>query len=155
MATEIERKFLTLNDDWRREVSDSTRMVQGYLMRGEDTAIRVRVAGDQAWLNIKKNIDGVHRLEFEYQLPLDDAQAMLGDVVDGPVIDKTRHLVARGDHTWEIDEFHGDNAGLVVAELELTRADEPFDRPAWLGDEVSTDPRYFNSQLSVRPYSNW
>ena len=155
MAQEIERKFLLDNDAWRGQVDTAQRMLQGYLLRGGDTAIRVRIAGDQAWLNIKKSLDGVHRLEYEYEIPLADAQEMLDQLALRPVIDKTRHLVHIGPHTWEIDEFHGDNAGLVVAEIELEHADEAFERPDWLGEEVSTDRRYFNSSLSERPYNRW
>lgn len=155
MAQEIERKFLTRSEAWRAQVASSQRMSQGYLQRGEDTAIRVRIAGERAWLNIKKNIDGVHRLEYEYAIPLDDAHELLEQVAQRPIIDKTRHLVHIGPHTWEIDEFHADNAGLVVAEIELDHADEAFDRPDWLGTEVSTDRRYFNSSLSERPYNTW
>lgn len=155
MAQEIERKFLTTSEAWRDQVSSSQRMTQGYLQRGQDTAIRVRIAGERAWLNIKKNIDGVHRLEYEYAIPLRDAESIMEQVALPPVIDKTRHLVPIGRHTWEIDEFHGDNAGLVVAEIELDHADEAFERPAWLGEEVSTDRRYFNASLSERPYSSW
>jgi len=155
MAEEIERKFLPVSETWRDQVERSRRMVQGYLQRGGETAIRVRIAGEQAWLNIKKNIDGVHRLEFEYAIPLADAEQLMAQVALRPVIDKTRHYLTLGPHTWEIDEFHGDNAGLVVAEIELGHADETFQRPDWLGEEVSTDRRYFNSSLSERPYNTW
>lgn len=156
MAHEIERKFLLKSDAWRARVSRSERMTQGYLQRGEDTAIRVRITGQRAHLNIKKSLDsGVHRLEFEYPIPLADAEQLLQQVALPPLIDKTRHLVTVGSHTWEIDEFHGDNAGLIVAEIELDHADEAFDRPDWLGDEVSTDRRYYNSSLSERPYNSW
>jgi adenylate cyclase len=94
-------------------------------------------------------------MEYEYPIPIDDAREILDAVASRPLIDKTRHLVRRGSHTWEIDEFHGDNAGLVVAEIELEDADEAFERPSWLGDEVSTDPRYYNSNLSRHPYTAW
>ncbi len=155
MATEIERKFLTTGDTWREQVTSSVRMTQGYLQRGPDTAIRVRLAGERAWLNIKKNIDGVRRLEFEYEIPIGDARTLLDQVAARPLIDKTRHLIPQGIHTWEVDEFHAENAGLVVAEIELSAVDEAFDKPDWLGREVSTDARYFNSQLSERPYRSW
>ena len=155
MAQEIERKFLLKSDAWRDQVSSAQRMSQGYLQRGADSAIRVRIAGDRAWLNIKKTLDGIHRLEYEYAIPLDDATEMLERVALRPIIDKTRHLVRIGPHTWEIDEFHAENAGLVVAEIELDHADEAFDRPDWLGEEVSTDSRYFNSSLSEQPYNSW
>jgi adenylate cyclase len=155
MATEIERKFLLASDDWRREVTEHTDLVQGYLSRGKNSAIRVRIKGEQAHLNIKHTIDGIHRLEYEYPIPIGDAREMLERVALRPLIDKTRHHVRRGPHLWEIDEFHGDNAGLVVAEVELSAADEEFERPAWLGTEVSDDARYYNSNLSEHPYSRW
>ncbi len=155
MAIEIERKFLLRNARWRDEVYASQRLSQGYLCRGEDKAIRVRIAGEQAHLNIKTTGDGIHRLEFEYPIPLEDARVLLDEVAARPWIDKTRHLVKRGDHVWEIDEFHGDNEGLVVAEIELAAADEPFERPDWLGEEVSQDRRYYNSSLSERPFNTW
>jgi adenylate cyclase len=155
MATEIERKFLLRDDSWRDQVEQSQRMAQGYLQRSGDTAIRVRIAGDQAHLNIKKSLDGIHRLEYEYPIPLADARELLEQVALPTPIDKTRHLIRQGPHTWEIDEFHGDNAGLIVAEIELSHADEAFDRPAWLGEEVSSDTRYYNSNLSERPFKDW
>ena len=155
MGTEIERKFLLRSDAWRDEAHDAQRFVQGYLSRGDATAVRVRIAGALAELNIKHSIDGVHRLEYEYPLPLDDARELIEKVALRPLIDKTRHYVRRGSHLWEIDEFHGDNAGLIVAEIELETADDEFERPDWLGDEVSTDARYYNSNLSRHPYSTW
>lgn len=155
MGREIERKFLLKSEDWRSEVRQSTRIVQGYLARGERSAVRVRIQGDVAELNIKHTLDGINRLEYEYQIPVGDAREILDQVALRPLIDKTRHHVVRGDHLWEIDEFHGENAGLVVAEIELEDADEGFDRPAWLGEEVSQDPRYYNSNLSRLPYGRW
>lgn len=155
MATEIERKFLLASAAWRDEVSETLTLVQGYLSRSEASAIRVRISGEQAQLNIKHSLDGIERLEFEYPIPLDDATVLLERVALRPLIDKRRHHVVHGDHLWEIDEFFGDNAGLIVAEIELAHPDEPFDRPAWLGEEVSHDPRYYNSNLSRHPYSRW
>ena len=155
MPTEIERKFLLLSEAWRGEVTQSTRMTQGYLSRGAQSSVRVRISGEQAQLNIKSSRDGIHRLEYEYTIPLTEAQEMLAAVALPPLIDKTRHLVRRGGHVWEIDEFHGDNAGLIVAEIELATADEGFERPAWVGREVSTDPRFYNSTLSERPLNRW
>ena len=155
MGIEIERKFLLASDAWRREVSESRRLVQGYLMRGTDTAIRVRIQGRTAMLNVKHTNDGINRLEYEYEIPLGDAHELLERVALRPLIDKTRHHVREGDHLWEIDEFHGENAGLVIAEIELAHADEAFNKPAWLGEEVSADVRYCNSSLSERPYSQW
>ena len=155
MGKEIERKFLLRSDAWRDEVSDQVRLVQGYLSRSGQSAVRVRIKGDTAELNIKHTLDGIHRLEYEYAIPVGDAREILDHVALRPLIDKTRYHVVRGEHLWEIDEFHGDNAGLIVAEIELAHADEPFERPEWLGEEVSQDPRYFNSNLSRLPYSQW
>lgn len=155
MGTEIERKFLLQSDAWRDEVKKSTRMVQGYLLRGDKSAVRVRIKGDVAELNIKHTMDGINRLEYEYEIPLEDAREILDEVAQKPLIDKTRHHVVRGDHLWEIDEFYGDNAGLIVAEIELAHADESFEKPAWLGQEVSLDRRYYNSNLSKLPYTRW
>ena len=155
MGTEIERKFLLQSDAWRDEVKDSVRLVQGYLARGDRSAIRVRIKGDVAHLNIKHTLDGINRLEYEYEIPIEDAREILDQVALKPLIDKTRHHVVRGDHLWEIDEFYGDNAGLIVAEIELGNADETFDRPTWLGEEVSRDQRYYNSNLSEQPYTRW
>ena len=155
MGSEIERKFLLRNDEWREEVRDSVRLVQGYLARGPQSAVRIRVKGDKAELNVKHTLDGIERLEFEYQIPLQDAQEMLEKVALRPLIDKTRHHVEHGGHLWEIDEFYGDNAGLIVAEIELESTDESFDMPQWLGDEVSHDPRYYNSNLSELPFNRW
>ena len=155
MGVEIERKFLVSSDAWRAEVLRSQRMSQGYLARGANAAVRVRISGDRAELNIKSTRDGIHRLEFEYRIPLRDAAELIAEVALRHVIDKTRHIVRQGAHTWEIDEFHGENAGLVVAEIELGAAEEAFARPAWLGQEVSEDARYYNSSLSERPYGTW
>lgn len=155
MAQEIERKFLLRSEAWRAEVERSERIAQGYLARDEHRAVRVRLRGEDAHLNIKHSIDGIHRLEYEYPIPLADARELLERVALRPLIDKTRHLLHRGGHLWEIDEFHAENAGLVVAEIELGSADEPFERPDWLGDEVSEDARYYNSNLSLHPYTQW
>jgi adenylate cyclase len=155
MGTEIERKFLLQSDAWRAEVKESTRLVQGYLLRGDRSAVRVRIKGDKAHLNIKHALNGINRLEYEYEIPIEDAREILEHVAARPLIDKTRHCVVRGKHLWEIDEFYGDNAGLLVAEIELADADEEFDRPAWLGADVSLDQRYYNSNLSKVPYTKW
>jgi adenylate cyclase len=155
MGKEIERKFLLQSDAWRGQVSDSMRLVQGYLCRRDDGAVRVRIKGERAELNIKHTLDGINRLEYEYEIPPADAREMLDQVAHRPVIDKTRHLVRHGDHLWEIDEFHGENAGLIIAEIELGHADEAFALPDWAGEEVSDDARYYNSNLSKVPYSRW
>jgi adenylate cyclase len=155
MGKEIERKFLLLSDAWRDEVRDSVHLIQGYLVRNEKSAIRIRIKGTRAELNIKQSLDGIDRLEYEYEIPLADAREILEHVALRPLIEKTRHHVVRGDHLWEIDEFDGENRGLIMAEIELTDADEPFDKPAWIGEEVSLDPRYYNSNLSLSPFGKW
>jgi adenylate cyclase len=155
MATEIERKFLLRDDSWRAVADAGVVMRQGYLAGSERASVRVRVAGDQANINIKSATLGVTRTEYEYPIPLDEANALLDTLADGPLIEKTRYHVAHGSHTWEIDVFAGDNQGLVVAEIELGDPDEAFERPAWLGDEVSDDPRYYNVCLVKHPYKDW
>lgn len=152
MAIEIERKFLVTGKDWR--TASPSRIVQGYLNRDRARTVRVRIAGAAAWLTIKGQNVGATRAEFEYAIPLADAEALLA-LCDGPLIDKQRHRIPLGEHVWEVDEFFGDNAGLIVAEIELRHEDEAFARPAWLGDEVSSDPRYYNSSLATHPYNTW
>ena len=155
MGIEIERKFLTCNEAWRSQVVRSLAIRQGYLHRADNAAIRVRITGDTAHINIKQTDDGIHRLEYEYDIPLDDAGEMLDRLTIAPMIEKTRHEVRVGRHLWEIDEFHGDNEGLIVAEIELANAEETFERPAWIGEEVSQDRRYFNSNLILHPFKDW
>ena len=153
MAIEIERKFLLKNDAWRAQAQRSVRMVQAYL-GGERCSVRVRIEGEAAFLNLKSKDLGAKRLEFEYPVPVDEAEAMLA-AFGGPQVAKTRHYVVRGAHTFEIDVFSGDNAGLVVAEIELAAEDEAFERPDWLGAEVTDDPRYYNVALARNPFSTW
>jgi adenylate cyclase len=127
---------------------------QGYLSRDKERTVRVRIAGDKAFLTIKGISRGASRAEFEYEIPVADAGELL-KLSDGPVIQKTRYIVVHDGSKWEVDEFHGDNAGLVVAEIELTSEEQPFTRPPWLGNEVTHDSRYFNSSLATQPYSRW
>ncbi|KTG17356.1 MULTISPECIES: CYTH domain-containing protein [unclassified Guyparkeria] len=155
MAKEIERKFLLVSEAWRDEIETSERMVQGYLNDDGPVSVRARITGPRAWLNIKSRTLGISRDEFEYEIPLADAERMLDHLTTGPVIDKTRHFVRRGGLLWEIDEFHGENDGLIVAEVELEHVDQPFDKPAWLGEEVSHEARYYNVSLVKKPYSQW
>lgn len=155
MALEIERKFLVAGDAWRRAVRKTARMRQGYLCEaGGKASVRVRVQADAAWLNIKAAVVGSARAEYEYEVPIDDAQTMLDTLCIG-CIDKRRHYLDHQGHTWEIDEFDGDNAGLVIAEIELARVDESFARPAWLGAEVTDELRYYNHALALQPYRHW
>lgn len=158
MASEIERKFLVLDSSWQEQSSQSRYLRQGYLTRieqGGNSSIRVRISDTEAWLNIKSSTLGISRLEYEYGIPLEDAREMLDLLVQGPVLEKTRHLIPFEGHTWELDVFHGENQGLVVAEIELTHEDETFAKPAWLGREVSADPRYYNVNLITHPWSEW
>lgn len=155
MATEIERKFLVKNDLWRDQVISESRMKQGYLANQGNASIRVRVDRGKAMLNIKSATLGVRRSEFEYQIPLEDGEEILAAVAQQPFIDKTRYKVKCGDHVWELDVFEGENRGLVVAELELGSEEEAFEMPAWAGDEVSEDPRYYNVSLVKTPYTRW
>lgn len=161
MAIEIERKFLVAGDGWRAAAQRSTRVAQGYLNDARALAegrelcsVRVRIAGAQAWLNLKSREIGPSRQEFEYPLPLADAQALLA-LCSGGLIDKIRHYVEVGSHLWEVDEFLGDNAGLLVAEIELDAVDEGFQLPAWAGREVTEHARYYNLALAEHPYSRW
>ncbi len=152
MATEIERKFLVLGDAWR--ASEGTRIWQGYLNRDKNRTVRVRVAGEQAFLTVKGATTGATRAEFEYDIPLADAEQMLS-MCDGPVIQKVRRLVQHDGFTWEVDEFFGENAGLVVAEIELQSENQQFFKPSWVGREVTEDARYYNSNLATHPYAAW
>ena len=161
MAIEIERKFLLANDDWRRAVSASKHIAQGYLVDvralRDGTArasVRVRISGDEAWLNIKSVELGVARAEYELPLPLHDAQTMLATLCNG-VLEKIRHHVEIDGWLFEIDEFLGANRGLFVAEVELPHKDARFPRPAWLAREVSTLARYYNVNLIERPFAEW
>ncbi len=155
MAIEIERKFLLANDNWRSGVVKSINYRQGYLNSDENSSVRVRVSDDTAKLNIKSATIGAQRSEYEYSIPAEDAHELLSTLCRLPLVEKTRHIVIVGAHTWEIDEFKGDNQGLIVAEIELNAADEVFEKLDWVGDEVTEDVRYYNNQLSRNPYSTW
>ncbi len=152
---EIERKFLLLDDSWREGIGNSVKIVQGYLANTERGSIRVRLQGEQASLNIKSMTIGVSRTEFEYAIPLSDARDILKNLCMRPAIEKIRYYVSQAPHTWEIDVFEGDNQGLVMAEIELSHAEETFTRPAWLGEEVSNDERYYNVSLVKHPFKDW
>ena len=154
MAKEIERKFLVKDESWRIGAR-GVRCRQGYLALGKRATVRVRVMSGAAMLSIKGARRGLTRDEFEYAIDLEDAEQILAGMCLGDIIDKTRYPVVLGALTWEIDEFHGANQGLVVAEVELTHEDQPFERPPWLGEEVSHDPRYLNARLVQHPYAAW
>ena len=153
MSTEIERKFLVIEDSWR--TGEGTRYRQGYLSTDKHRTVRVRLAGDDAWLTIKGISRGATRAEYEYPIPREDAREMLDHLCREPLVEKVRYRVDYGGLTWEVDEFEGANSGLVVAEVELEREDQDFERPPWLGEEVTHDPRYFNASLVERPYTRW
>lgn len=155
MGVEIERKFLVNGDAWKKNVSRSIHYRQGYLCGSTHASVRVRVTDEDARLNIKSATLGVQRDEFEYVIPLDEARQMLETLCEGPLIEKTRHLVEHKGHIWEIDVFEGQNQGLVVAEIELSVEDEAFERPPWVGEEVSHDPRYYNTSLVRHPFCQW
>ncbi|MBO4606242.1 MAG: CYTH domain-containing protein [Bacteroidales bacterium] len=157
MALEIERKFLVAGE-YKPFATESVHISQGYLNSASGRTVRVRVRGDKGYLTVKgpSKDGGLSRFEWEMEIPLADAKAML-ELCETGVIDKTRWLIPAGDgvHTWEVDEFHGANEGLVVAEIELTSESDSFERPSWLGPEVTGDRRYYNSQLTLHPFSEW
>lgn len=154
MATEIERKFLVHTMAWVPS-DPGMHFTQGYLNSHKERVVRVRIEGARATLTIKGITTGITRAEFEYAIPVADATAMLATICEHPLIDKHRHVELYGGRRWEIDVFHGDNEGLVVAEVELPSADAALALPPWVGEDVSGDPRYFNSNLLAQPYNTW
>lgn len=154
MGTEIERKYLVVGDSWRGR-GTTTAFRQGYLSTVKERTVRIRAAGDEGVLTIKGITVGASRTEFEYEIPFEDADTMLDELCEQPIIEKTRDVVEVDGTTWEIDEFGGVNQGLIVAEVELDSPDQEFTRPDWLGDEVTDDPRYFNANLIAHPYTEW
>lgn len=155
MAVEIEHKFLLANDEWRKEITRSVAYKQGYLSSVATSSIRIRVSDQHAWLNIKSATLGTQRQEYEYPIPLPDANEIIEQLCRKPLIEKTRHFILHDGNTWEIDEFTGDNQGLIVAEIELKEIGQPFTKPPWLGTEVTHDLRYYNNNLASHPYSEW
>ncbi|MFW2388618.1 MAG: CYTH domain-containing protein [Polyangiales bacterium] len=154
MGEEIERKFLVRNEAWR-ESAEAVPFRQGFLSTEPERTVRVRIAGTRGMITVKGKTVGARREEFEYEIPTADAQSMLDSLCKRPLVEKVRYTVPLGRHVWEIDVFEGANAGLIVAEIELSAEDEVFERPEWLGDEVTDDPRYFNSNLVAHPYRDW
>lgn len=152
MAVEIERKFLVCGE-FKHLAESSENIIQGYLNMDKERTVRVRVRGGKGYLTVKGPTNGVSRFEWEKEIPEEDARRLLQ--LCPRVLDKTRHIVNHAGHVFEVDEFHGDNEGLVVAEIELSSEDEVFERPLWLGEEVSYDRRYYNSQLLAKPYKTW
>jgi adenylate cyclase len=152
VPVEIERKFLVLGTDWRK--SKGVRYTQGYLNHDKERTVRVRLTETKAFLCVKGISRGASRMEFEYKIPMDDAEYLL-KLCTGSIIQKIRHTVFYKGLKWEVDEFFGDNAGLIVAEVELESEDQIFEKPDWLGQEVTNDPRYFNSSLAVNSFNKW
>lgn len=154
MGTEIERKFLLRDDSWKLGAEGKVYR-QGYLSAAASRNVRIRIIGEQGYLTVKGRASGITRLEFEYEIPLVDAENMLDKLCLKPLIEKTRFKIEHSGMTWEIDQFAGDNAGLVVAEIELEDEAQEIDLPSWVGAEVTDDPRYLNSNLVERPYTTW
>lgn len=155
MHIEIERKFVVRNDSWKRDADAGTPYIQSYLCIEENRVIRVRITGTQAFLSLKFASSLMIRDEYEYEIPCADAQRIMKFFSDRPPVEKLRYKVRHGNHLWEIDVFTGENQGLIVAEIELQSPGETFDRPDWLGEEVTEDGRYVNAALYLRPFNSW
>ncbi|MBR7798673.1 CYTH domain-containing protein [Undibacterium fentianense] len=154
MGVEIERKFLVLNEDWK-VLASPVHLRQGYLNSSPDRVVRVRIEGETANLTIKGRSQGIFRHEWEYPIPISDANDLLDTLCERPLIEKYRYRITINDLVWEVDEFLGENAGLVVAEVELENVDQAFVKPSWLGAEVSHEHRYANASLLKHPFSMW
>lgn len=154
MSTEIERKFLLADERWK-SLGEGVLLRQGYLSSNADRIVRVRIEGSSAMMTIKGRTVGFSRGEWEYPIPLEDAEKFLDDLCEKPIIEKRRYRIPYAGMVWEVDEFLGDNAGLVVAEIELASEDQQFEMPDWIGAEVTGDARYFNANLLRHPYSRW
>lgn len=154
MGKEIERKFLVKGDSWRAQ-SHGKRYRQGYLSTVKERTVRVRTAGDKAYMTVKGLTQGASRAEYEYEIPFTDATEMLDTLCERPIIEKTRYRLPQDDIVWEIDEFEGDNRGLIVAEVELKDEHQSVRMPDWIGQEVTDDPRYFNANLVKKPFNSW
>jgi adenylate cyclase len=155
VGTEIERKFLVTGDAWRAAATEVVEIRQGYLAATPECSVRVRISGDDARLNIKSGTLDIVRQEFDYAIPARDAREMMETLCGGRSVSKTRYYVPYAGHLWEVDEFSGANSGLIVAEIELDAVDEAFDKPGWIGAEVSDEPRYYNACLIDHPFCEW
>ena len=154
MGTEIERKFLVKENSWR-SLAAGTKYRQGYLNSTKERTVRVRTIDDKGFLTIKGITTGASRAEYEYEIPAADADALLDDLCEKPLIEKNRYKIDFEGFVWEVDEFFGENQGLIVAEVELESEDQAFEKPVWIGEEVTGDPKYFNSNLINNPYLKW
>ena len=154
MGTEIERKFLVTGNEWK-DMAAGIRYRQGYLSSGKERTIRVRIAGDKAFLTIKGETSGISRMEYEYPISVEDANVLLAELCEQPIIEKKRYTIRYQGFVWEVDEFFGENEGLLVAEIELESEGQEFAKPPWVGKEVSSDRRYANASLVKNPFSTW
>lgn len=155
MKKEIEHKFLVISDEWRSSVIQSIPIKQGYIYTGPPLAVRIRIEPNKCHLNLKKLITATERDEYEYPIPHEDAEDLLEKFRTGCIIEKIRHIVMYAGKRWEIDEFLGENEGLLIAEIELQNKDEEIVLPPWLGENVSSDTRYLNTSLAINPYVKW
>jgi len=154
MAREIERKFLVSSKSYRH-LAEPVYYRQGYLSTDKERIVRVRIEGDKAYLTVKGATNGITRIEYEYEIPMAEAEQMLEELCRKPIIEKDRYKIENDGMVWEVDEFHGLNEGLVVAEVHLNREDQELSKPEWIGEEVSHEPKYFSSSLVQNPYSKW
>jgi CYTH domain-containing protein len=154
MGTEIERKFLLRNDTWKK-LAKGTYYRQGYLNSHKERTVRVRTIDETGFLTIKGISVGATRMEYEYEIPVEDARVLLKELCEKPIIEKNRYKIEFAGFIWEVDEFFGENKGLIVAEIELESEDQQFEKPDWIGEEVGDDSRYFNSSLIKNPFSSW
>ncbi|MBF0187346.1 MAG: CYTH domain-containing protein [Magnetococcales bacterium] len=154
MAKEIERKFLVKGDSWRGQ-GKSRLIRQGFFLTDDDRSVRVRILGEQAFLTLKASMSGFSRFEFEYEIPMHDAQELLDKLCGRPLVEKTRNWVEYGGRSWVVDEFHGENEGLFLAEVELDDESDTVERPEWCGKEVSDNPRFYNAYISRHPFMTW
>ncbi|MFN4279077.1 CYTH domain-containing protein [Thermosynechococcus sp.] len=155
MGIEIERKFLVIGEAWRPLATAVSQLTQGYLSTVPERTVRVRLAGDEAWITIKGKAKGGQRREYEYPIPVTDARELLEELCLQPIIQKNRYRITAGDLCWEVDEFAGACAGLILAEIEVPHPDYPLTLPPWIGAEVTDDPRYTNAYLAAHPYQEW
>ncbi|MEA1967434.1 MAG: CYTH domain-containing protein [Thermodesulfobacteriota bacterium] len=155
MGIEIEKKFLLKNDLWRTTGADVVLFKQGYLNNSENGVVRIRSAGTRGFITVKGKTCNASRLEYEYEIPLKDAEEMLDLLCEKPLIEKNRFFIDHKGFQWVVDEFSGKNKGLILAEIELLAKDQPFEKPGWIGREVTDDPRYFNSNLIKNPWGKW
>ena len=151
---EIERKFLVVNDEWR-PLATGTLYRQGYIPTSDERTVRVRIAGEHGYLTLKGKTQGIARSEFEYEIPVEDAAQLLDEICDPPLIEKYRYRIPLDEVVWEVDEFLGENQGLIIAEVELADAAQAIALPSWVGQDVSSDRRYYNSNLAKHPFGRW